>query len=136
MRRSLCLALVVAAAACGGGSGYPTTGTTNPPAAPPPAPPPPPPPGGATKVAIADFSFSPSTITVSVGTTVSWTNGGGTTHTVTSNTGVFDSGMLAPPNAQTGTPGATFSYTFSSAGTFAYHCSIHPQMTGTVTVTP
>lgn len=134
MRRVMTLGLVLLLAACSN-RGYPT-GNATPPPAPPPAPPPPPPPSGATKVSIVDFSFTPNAITVSAGTMVAWTNNGGTTHTVTSGTGVFDSGLLSPPNAQSGAPGATFTHTFSTPGTFAYHCSIHPQMTGTVTVTP
>jgi plastocyanin len=77
-------------------------------------------------VTISNFSFSPATITIKVGSTVTWTNKDGTTHTVTSNSGVFDSGNLAP--------NATFSYTFNSAGSFSYHCSIHTYMTGTIVV--
>lgn len=79
-------------------------------------------------VTIQDFSFSPASITVHVGQTVTWKNNGPSPHTVTSNTGAWDSGTL---NA-----GATFSQTFSTAGTFAYHCSIHPTMMATVVVMP
>jgi plastocyanin len=77
-------------------------------------------------VSIQNMAFSPATITVSVGTTVTWTNNDATIHTVTSNTGLFESGQLSK--------GSHFSHTFSTAGTFAYHCSIHPEMTGTVKV--
>lgn len=53
----------------------------------------------------------------------------GTTHTITSDTqGLFDSGSLAP--------GATFEHTFTAAGTYHYHCSIHPTMTGIIVVNP
>ena len=75
---------------------------------------------------IVNFTFTPGTLTVSVGTTVTWTNNDSTTHRPISNTGVFDSGNLAPK--------ATFSYTFNNAGTFPYHCSIHPYMIGMVIV--
>ena len=75
---------------------------------------------------IVDFGFSPATLTVPVGTTVTWTNTGQVDHTVTANGGAFASGTLAP--------GASYSFTFRTAGTFAYHCAIHPFMTGTVIV--
>ncbi len=75
---------------------------------------------------IVDFGFTPATLTVTVGTTVTWTNTGQVDHTVTANGGVFDSGTLSP--------GASFSFTFKVAGAFAYHCAIHPFMTGTVIV--
>jgi plastocyanin len=82
--------------------------------------------GGAT-VSIVDFAFQPGSVEVAAGGTVTWTNTGQAPHTVTADDGSFDSGQLAP--------GASFSQTFNTAGTFTYHCSIHPQMTGTVTVT-
>jgi plastocyanin len=75
---------------------------------------------------LANFAFSPATLNIQVGTMVSWTNNDSTTHTVTSDNGIFDSGNLAP--------NATFSYTFNTAGTFAYHCAIHTSMTGKVVV--
>jgi predicted lipoprotein with Yx(FWY)xxD motif/plastocyanin len=83
---------------------------------------------GAGSVTIADFSFTPGTLTVPVGTTVTWTNTGGAPHTVTADDGSFASATLAA--------GDTFSQTFDTAGTYAYHCSIHTQMVGTVVVTP
>jgi plastocyanin len=61
-----------------------------------------------------------------MGTTVTWTNLDSTVHTVTSGTGAFDSGALGQ--------NATFSYTFNSRGTFNYHCTLHPFMTGKVIV--
>jgi plastocyanin len=78
-------------------------------------------------VTIVDFGFNPGSITVKAGTTVTWTNTG-VTHTVTSNTGLFDSGHLGS--------GGTFTFTFSKAGTYAYHCAIHSAMKGEVTVSP
>jgi hypothetical protein len=62
-----------------------------------------------------------------VGSTVSWTNGTAATHTATSDTGAWDTGNIAA--------GATSSaIAFASAGTFTYHCAIHPSMTGSVVV--
>jgi plastocyanin len=77
-------------------------------------------------VSIASFSFQPAAITVPVGTTVTWTNSDSAGHTVTADDGSFKSDTLGT--------GATFSQTFASPGTFAYHCAIHSSMTGTVTV--
>ena len=77
-------------------------------------------------VAIAGFAFGPDTLTVPSGTTVTWTNDDSTSHTVTADDDSFDSGSLAD--------GATFEHTFDEAGTFAYHCEIHPTMTGEVVV--
>jgi plastocyanin len=77
-------------------------------------------------VSIVDFAFDPAAVEIPVGATVTWTNTGAAPHTATASDGTFDSGQLAP--------GATFSHTFTAAGTFPYVCQIHPQMTGTVTV--
>ena len=75
---------------------------------------------------IANFSFQPATITIPVGTTVVWTNQDSAGHTVTADDGSFKSDRLGS--------GVTFSHTFATAGSFAYHCAIHPSMKGTVTV--
>jgi predicted lipoprotein with Yx(FWY)xxD motif/plastocyanin len=85
---------------------------------------------GASKstITIKDFAFTPASLTVKVGATVTWTNVGGPTHTATADNGAFDSGNIAA--------GATFSQTFATAGTFAFHCAIHHSMTGSITVTP
>lgn len=77
-------------------------------------------------VAVANFAFSPVTVTINIGDSVRWTNSDAATHTATSNTGAFSS-TLAPS-------GGTFTFPFTSAGTFAYHCAIHPSMTGSVIV--
>jgi len=77
-------------------------------------------------VEISGFAFAPSTLTVSVGTTVTWTNKDPATHTVTSNDNLFNSGNLAT--------NATFQFTFNQKGTFGYHCSIHPYMTAEIIV--
>src|SRR5260370_18080160 len=79
------------------------------------------------------FGFSPATITIKVGTTVTWTNNTGTPHTVTSDDGTsFDSGINTPLSPS----GGTFSHTFTKAGTFSYHCQIHPFMVATVILQP
>ncbi|MFG2288226.1 cupredoxin family copper-binding protein [Streptomyces sp. NPDC048595] len=78
-------------------------------------------------VTIADFAFSPSTLTVSKGTTVTWTNEDSAPHTVTSS----GSGSLNSPTLRSGD---SYTFTFNSAGTFSYVCMIHPSMHGTVVV--
>jgi plastocyanin len=77
-------------------------------------------------VTISGFAFSPQTLTVAKGTAVIWTNNDSTTHTVTSDSGVWDSNEVAP--------GKTFSFTFNQPGTFPYHCKIHPSMTAKIVV--
>jgi len=78
-------------------------------------------------VAISGFSYSPASVTVSVGDTVTWTNSDAQAHTATADDASWDTGNIA------GSDG-TDAVTFATAGTFPYHCAIHPQMTGTVTV--
>lgn len=77
-------------------------------------------------VAIVDFGYEAASVTVKVGATVTWTNTGSASHTATADDGSFDSKSLAG--------GKAFSQTFATAGTFAYHCAIHPAMKGTVVV--
>lgn len=72
------------------------------------------------RVKIVDFGFSPRRLTISRGTRVRWVNTGAVPHTSTSNTGKWDSGVLAPGDA--------FSRVFKKAGTFRYHCTIHPTL--------
>jgi plastocyanin len=69
--------------------------------------------------------YSPSLLTVPVGTKVTWWNKSDTDHTVTSQNGLFDGGL---------SPGDSFSYTFTKPGVYEYTCSPHPEMTGSVTV--
>lgn len=142
--------LVIAGAACGGSG--PTGGGGAPP------------PSGAqvANVSMTDasgaapYAFSPSTQTVKVGTTVKWTNIGNTSHTSTSDatpTPIWDSRTVAPAGTTTcpppdpiyptpckpsPTPPGTYQRTFSTVGTFQYHCEFHKLqgMTGTITVTP
>ncbi len=116
----LFLALTLILSACSGTS---TTPTPTPVASPTPTATPI---SGQASVSISGFAFVPSTLTVTVGTTVTWTNQDSVTHTVTSNDNLFNSGDI--------TTGATFSHTFEQKGTFKYHCTIHPFMTGEIIV--
>lgn len=75
-------------------------------------------------VTIRDFSFGPSAVTIHVGDTITWTNDGPTAHTATG--AGFDTGILRA--------GQSSSHTFTSAGMFSYHCTLHPFMKGTITV--
>jgi plastocyanin len=71
------------------------------------------------------FGFSPETLTIRPGTTVTWKNMSSVPHTITSDDGqTFDSGNIAP--------GGTFSFKFTVAGSYPYHCNIHPYMRATV----
>jgi plastocyanin len=114
---TLLVAAGVLAASCGGGNnnssggGATTSGAGTP--------------AGGTAVAIDNFAFSPAALNVKMGQQVTWTNKQGVEHTVTADGGAFDHPM---PSA------ATFSFTFATAGTVAYHCTIHPFMKGTVVV--
>ncbi len=78
------------------------------------------------RVKIVDFAFRPRAITVPRGTRVTWVNRGSANHTSTSNSGLWDSGLLSP--------GESFSRVFRKAGTFRYKCKIHPAMVGKVIV--
>jgi plastocyanin len=78
------------------------------------------------EVKIDNFSFGPTTLTVAVGTTVTWVNHDDIPHTVVSTEGVFKSKVLDTDEK--------FSFTFTKAGAFPYFCSIHPKMTGRIVV--
>ena len=80
--------------------------------------------GATHSVEIGDGFFSPASLSVQVGDTVTWTNVDDSPHTVTSE--AFDSGNLDA--------GQTFSFTFTEAGTFSYVCNYHDEMTASVTV--
>ena len=136
---SLALIAVLFLAACGGGTTATTstpTATTPPTATPTPTSPPSPTPTPKTTVVTVKivevnekYSFQPATLTIKSGTQVVWLNSTDAPHTVTSDTsGVFDS----PSNI---TQNQTYKFTFTSAGTFPYHCNIHPYMKATITVT-
>jgi plastocyanin len=83
-------------------------------------------PSTAVDVKIDNFSFGPQTVTVAVGTTVTWTNSDDIPHTVVNTDGVFKSKVRDTDEK--------FSYTFTKAGIYPYFCSVHPKMTGTVVV--
>jgi plastocyanin len=113
------LAALTTVAACGSGSGG--GGATAPPAsasngsA-----------GGGSTVEIMNFMFMPATLTVPVGTTVTWKFDDSAEHTVNADDKSFESSAMAN--------GQTYTHKFTSAGTVAYHCSIHPFMKGTIVV--
>ena len=85
--------------------------------------------GGGNTITIKNFAFSPQTLTVKTGTVVTWVNNDGATHTIAS-----DAGSPAAFSSDPLSPGASYTFTFSQPGTYSYHCSIHPSMTGTVIV--
>jgi plastocyanin len=78
-------------------------------------------------VSIENFAFAPATLTVRVGSTVTWTNHDEEPHTIAASDGSFHSPGMGSQ--------ATYSHTFPTAGKFDYICSIHPYMHGTVVVT-
>jgi plastocyanin len=118
--------LSLLAVACGSDYSSPST--------PSPAPAPAPAPGGPSSAitipkgaeVLGNRAFTPDDIEVSAGTTVTWTNTDSVSHTSTSNASGWDSGIIAP--------GRQFAFTYQTAGTFPYHCAIHPGMVGTVVV--
>lgn len=118
-RLALVSAVLTLAIACGGSDSTP-------------APSPTPAPGGpaVTIPKGAEFlgnqAYSPDAITVAAGATVTWTNTDSIAHTSTSDANGWNSGNIAP--------GGVFSVAFPTAGTFPYHCTIHPGMVGSVVV--
>jgi len=81
---------------------------------------------GVNEVWIQGMAYNPSTITVTAGTTITWTNKDAVGHTVTSSQALFDSGLIGT--------NMTWSHLFDTAGTFTYYCTVHPSMTATVVV--
>ena len=79
-----------------------------------------------TRIEIKDFAYSPATLTVAPGTTVTWTSRDDEPHTVTSRDSLFTSGGLDADES--------FSYTFTTPGTYTYFCKLHPEMNGTIVV--
>lgn len=117
-RFAFILAAIVTATSCGGGYSSPTTPSTGN--------------NNGTPITIVGgaqtlttTAYSPNPLTISAGTTVTWNNKDTTTHTATSDAGVFNGSM--GPNGQ-------YSFTFANKGTFTYHCSLHPNMVGSVVV--
>jgi plastocyanin len=82
--------------------------------------------GDAAAVKIDNFTFTPKSVTVKAGTTVTWTNQDDIPHTVTSTTKQFKSKALDTDDK--------FSFTFTTPGSYEYFCSLHPHMTGTIVV--
>lgn len=122
------LLLLGVTAGCGGGSS-----STPSPSAPSPTPSPTPSGSASTTVTIptnartlGTAAYVPNPATIAQGAVVTWSNTDSTTHDIVSDTGAFDSGRMAPND--------NFKFTFSAKGTFPYHCSIHPGMTGTIVV--
>jgi plastocyanin len=128
-RLAVVSAILMFAIGCGGSYSAPPTSPS-----PSPSPPPAPAPGGAGSsvaipagaAALGQDAYTPSHLTVAVGTTVSWVNTDSVPHTTTSDGAGWNSGTLAA--------GERFSFAFENAGTFPYHCTIHPGMVGTVVV--
>jgi plastocyanin len=114
------LAIGVLAASCGGGTTATTDGTVTTAGVPTTSG------AGGAAVTIKGFAFDPATVTIKAGESVTWTNQDSANHTVVGDKGEFTSGDLAN--------GATFTFKFDTAGTYAYKCSIHPSMAGTVIV--
>lgn len=81
---------------------------------------------GKNMVTIQSYAFSPAALTVKVGDKVTWTNQDAVGHSAVADDKSFDTGIIAQ--------GQSGSVTFSKAGTFAYHCSVHPMMKATITV--
>jgi plastocyanin len=81
---------------------------------------------GEVEIEIEDFAFTPATVTVKTGTTVKWGNKDTVSHTVTGDDGSWGSTLL--------NKGDNFSFIFSQAGTYTYHCTPHKSMKGTVVV--
>jgi plastocyanin len=81
---------------------------------------------GAVSAGIENFTFTPADVTAAVGETITWTNEDSAAHTVTLDDGACDTGNIAQ-NASAG-------LVFDAAGTYTYHCKIHPNMTGTITI--
>ena len=81
---------------------------------------------GTVAVSIIDFAFQPAAITAKVGDTVTFTNTGAAPHTAT-----LDGGQCTTPTIQ---PAKADGLTFTAAGTYKFHCTIHTQMTGTIVV--
>jgi plastocyanin len=118
--------ILMLAIACGGNSASPTPPSPTPSPTPTPA-------GPSSSVAISagasvlgNRAYAPDALDVAVGTTVTWMNTDSTAHTSTSDVNGWNSGIVPP--------GGQFSFAFQTAGTFPYHCTIHPGMVGTVVV--
>jgi len=84
-------------------------------------------------ITIQNYAFSPASVTIPVGTTVTWTNQDRVSHTIVNEgTSKFVIGQKFKSNSLGN--GETYSFTFDEAGTYPYYCSLHPSMRGTITV--
>ena len=127
LRPAVVYLFLVSAIACGG-SDSPS------PATPSPAPSPSPTPAGSSSSVtipvgaerLGNKAYTPDQLNIAAGTTVTWMNADSIAHTSTSDGSGWNSGIVAP--------GGQFSFLFQSAGSFSYHCAIHPGMVGTVVV--
>jgi plastocyanin len=81
---------------------------------------------GAASVGIENFTFTPGDITAAVGETITWTNADSAAHTAT-----LDDDSCSTDNIA---QGASAGLVFDAAGTYPYHCKIHPNMHGTITI--
>lgn len=118
----VCAVILVLFCAAAGCSSYQAPGAAT-------AAPSPPSATGGNTVTMKNFAFNPATLTVKPGTVVTWVNQDSAPHTVVSDAGdpaAFSSGQLST--------GGTYTFTFTTTGTYGYHCTIHPSMTGTVIV--
>lgn len=79
------------------------------------------------EIEIENYAFKPAQLTIVAGTKVTWINKDKIAHTATSDEKRFESGLISPG-------AAGFSYTFTAPGTYAYHCTPHPKMTGVIIV--
>ncbi len=93
---------------------------------PPPAPPPPDPPPVDGDMVMVDFAYQPTSLTIDLGSTITFANAGVAPHTVTARSGLFDSGFIAS--------GDTYTRTFDEAGTYQIFCTIHPEMSAEIIV--
>ena len=127
LRLAVVSAILMVAIACGGSSSpSPASPSSTPSLTPPPDAP-----SAAVGIpvgaqSLGNKAYTPDELTVEVGTTVTWTNTDSMSHTSTSDATEWNSGIVAP--------GGRFSFAFQTAGTFQYHCAIHPGMVGTVVV--
>jgi plastocyanin len=83
-------------------------------------------PAGKNAVTIQNFAFSPATVTIKAGQSITWTNEDSIGHSATADSGSFDTGVLSQGQSKT--------IAFAKAGTYTYHCSVHPNMKATVIV--
>jgi plastocyanin len=117
---SACIGLLILACMSAGCSSYQTPSVPASPTATP---------GGGTTITMKNFAFTPSTVTVKTGTVITWVNQDAAPHAI-----VSDTGSLVAFSSDSLPTGASYNVTFNTPGTYTYHCSIHPSMTGTIVV--